>query len=329
MKKTLMIVLVAILAFALVATGFAADDGETVKIAYVSKMLTNPWFVAEDRGLTDKANELGVEYFGIDANLDDEACDAAIDNAIAQDIDGLALTITNQGNGPSVAMKCKEAGVALITLDDPIVDEEDNPIPHVGLPVFDCGYIGGEMLAQFANERDFFADGNVVGVLQIDAPDITVLKPRLDGYAAALMENTPVTEDNLIYVETAECMLEDSLAAAQATVQAHPEITHWIVGGVNDDSAIAAVKAFEEAGIDQANYLACGLGAYSMSVEEWESGNDSYMAIVLNPYGEGQAAMEILYENIVNGTEMPAETLINGTVATIDTWQDLVDPENM
>ncbi|GHU63419.1 L-arabinose-binding periplasmic protein [Clostridia bacterium] len=305
----------------------AAED--TYKIAYISKMLTNPWFVAEDNGLRDKAAELGVEYFSIDANLDDEACDAAIDNAIAQDIDALAITITNQGNGPALAQKCADAGIALITLDDNIVDQDGKDVPHVGLPTKDVGVLGGEKLAEYANARDFFAEGNVVGILQIDAPDITVLRPRIDGYEEALRANTPATDENFIYVETSECMLEDSLVAAHAAVQAHPEVTHWIVGAVNDDSAIAAVKTFEEAGIDEDHYLACGLGGYSMSVDEWEKGNDSYMAIILNPYGEGQAAMEHLYNFLKSGTPLPPLTLINGTVATLDNWETLVDPNNL
>jgi len=86
----------------------------------------------EDNGFKDKAAELGIEYIGLDANLDDEACDAAIDNALAQGIDGLALTITNQGNGPAVAAKCAEKGIPLVTLDDPIEDMDGNPVPHVG-----------------------------------------------------------------------------------------------------------------------------------------------------------------------------------------------------
>ena len=302
----------------------AAEGGDTIKIAYICKMLTNPWFVLENEGLESKAAELGVEYFAIDADLDDEACDAAIDTALAQDIDGLAICITNQGNGPAVAIKCREAGVALITIDDNIVDENDQPVPHVGMPTVETGYIGGKKLAEYANERDFFADGNKVGVLQIDAPDISVLKPRLDGYKQALLELTTLTEENFFVAETTECMLEDSMEVARATIQGHPEITHWIVTGVNDDTAVAGVKTFEEVGIDKDHYLACGLGAYDMSIEQWEAGNDSYMAIVLNPFGEGEAAVQILYDYIVNGTEMPAETLVTGEVATIENWQELV-----
>lgn len=298
---------------------------EPIKIAYVCKMLTNPWFVAEDNGLKDAAKEFGFEYISIDANLDDEACDAAIDNAIAQGIKGLAMCITNQGNGPAVAQKCKDKGIALITLDDNIVDMEGKPIAHVGMPTKGVGVLGGEMLAKFANDRGFFKEGNVVKVLQIDAPDITVLKPRLDGYKESLLKNTPLKEEDFVYVETSECMLEDSLASVQPILQANPNVTHWICGAVNDDSAVALVKAIEEQGkIPLENILACGLGGYSMAVEEFKKGNTGFMTVVLNPYLEGYSAGKFLYEKIAKGTELPELTLINGNVATLENWKDLI-----
>ncbi len=304
--------------------GQAVKEGP-VKVAYISKMLTNPWFVSQDQGLADKAKELGVEYFAIDANLDDEACDAAIDNALAQQIDGLAICITNQGNGPALAMKCAEKGVALITCDDNIVDADGKPVPHVGMPTEDVGVIGGEMLAKKATDAGFFKEGNVVKVLQIDAPDVSVLRPRLDGYKKALLANTPLTEEDFIYVETSECMMEDSLPAVQATLQAHPEVTHWICGGVNDDSAVAALKAIEEQGkVPVENTMICGLGGYNLAVEEFKKGNANFMTVVLDPYKEGAEAMRILYENITQGTAMPEVTYVNGQVATLDNWQDLI-----
>jgi len=301
-------------------------EGKTVRIAYISKMLTNPWFVAEDNGMIDTAEKLGIEYFSIDSNLAEEACAAAVDNALARNIGGLAITVVNQGTGPSVAEKANAAGVALITLDDDIVDHDGNPIPHVGMPTVDVGVLGGARLAEMALARGFFDEGNKVALLQVDAAKVTVLKPRLDGYQKALLENTPLTEADILYVDTPDAMLENSLGPIQAMVVANPDVTHWIVGGVNDDTAVAAVKVWEEAGISKENYLACGIGGYSMSVEEWERGNDSFITVVLDPYNEGVAAMINLYNHIITGEPMPMMTLINGQIASIENWTDLVDP---
>ncbi|MDR0497229.1 MAG: substrate-binding domain-containing protein [Treponema sp.] len=327
MKKMILVTLAVLMLTVLFGcSGSSGKKDQPLKIAYISKMLTHPWFIAEDNGLRDAAAKLGVEYFSIDANLDDEACDAAIEAALAQGIKGLAICITNQGNGPALAIKCRERGIALITVDDNIVDENGSPVPHVGIPVREVGVLGGEALAKLANERGFFAPGNVVKVMQIDAPRVTVLVQRLEGYKQALMANTPLKDEDFLRPETSEAMLEDSLAVAQATIQAHPYVTHWIVTGVNDDTAIAPLKAIEENGrIPRENTLYCGLGGYSMSVEEFKKNNSSYICIVLDPYMEGYRAMEILYNYIVNGTAMPMQTLVNGNIATLSNWKTLID----
>jgi L-arabinose transport system substrate-binding protein len=189
--------------------------------------------------------------------------------------------------------------------------------------------MGGEYMANMANERGFFDAGNVVKVMLIDAPTVTVLRPRIDGYMEALIANTPLNEEDILIPETSDAMLEDSLVVARATIQAHPEVTHWIVGGVNDDTAIAPLKAIEEAGkISLDNAIFCGLGGYNMSVEEFRRENDSYICVVWDSYAEGVKAMEILYDYIVNGTPMPDISLVGGKIATADNWQDVIDPSN-
>ena len=305
------------------------ESDQPIKVAYISKMLSHPWFIGTDNGLRDSAANLGVDYFSIDADLSDEAFDAALENAFAQQIDGLTITITNQGNGPSVAQRVRDRGVALLTIDDDIVDENGDPVPHVGPPTKDSGIMGGEYLARMANERGFFEEGNVVKVMLIDAPTVTVLWPRIEGYMEALIANTPLTKDDILIPETSDAMLEDSLVVARATLQAHPEVTHWIVGGVNDDTAIAPLKAIEEAGkIPLENALFCGLGGYSMSVEEFRRGNDSYICVVWDSYAEGYKAMEIMFDYLVNGVPMPLISLVGGNIATVDNWQDVIDPSN-
>ena len=185
--------------------------------------------------------------------------------------------------------------------------------------------MGGKKLAEYANERGFFNEGNVVKVLELDIPSVSVLGERLQGYRNSLLADTPLTEDDFITVETSDGMLEDTLPVAQSTVQAHPEVTHWIVGGTSDDAAIACLKAFEEAGISQENYLVCGLGGYEMAVEEFEKENDSFMTIVLDPYKEGYTAVELLYDNLKDGKEIPENTFVNGEVATLSNWKDLIE----
>lgn len=297
-------------------------SGEDLKFVYISKQLTHPWFVQEEMGIKKACEELGIEYVGIDSDGNDEKCLSDIDSAFSMDADALLMCITNQSMGPNVAERCKEEGIPLITIDDNIVDENGDPVPHVGMPTKEVGELGGEELAKMANERGFFEEGNVVKVLQIDIPTNTVFGPRLDGYKEALMENTPLTEDDFIRVEAGDptAAYEGNLEVSTPVIVGHPEVTHWIITGANDDCALAPMTILEEQGFDMNNVLGCGLGGYEMSLEEFKAGNESYIAIVLQPDVEGYKAVQIAYDYIVNGTEMPENTFVSGSIANAENY---------
>jgi L-arabinose transport system substrate-binding protein len=257
---------------------------------------------------------------GIDSNLSDEKCLADIDSVFSMNADALLLVVTNQSMGPNIAERCREEGVELVTIDDNIVDEFGNPVPHVGMPTRESGELGGKALAELAVKRNFFAPGNVVKVFQIDVPTTTVIAPRIDGYREALMANSPLRAGDFIRVDTTEGMYEDNLEVAAPVILGNPNVTHWIITGANDDCALAPMTVLEEQGFNMDNVLACGLGGYEMSLEEFKNGNKNYICIVLGPDEEGYQAVKILYDKIVNGTEMPATTLVAGSIADSENY---------
>ena len=325
MKKYLLMLIVCVIAFSvvlsIVVAGTEKDEGE-LKFAYVCKMLTHPWFIEEENGIKARVEELGLDYVGVDANLDDEACMQAVDNVIGQGADALMIVVTQQSLGPAVVEKCREAGIPVITIDDTIEDSAGNRIPHVGLPTVETGVMGGHALAKLAMERDFFAPGNVVKVMQIDMSFLSVVHDRTVGYKAALQEDLPLKDEDFIVQDSKTGMFEENLPVASAILNANPDVTHWIVTGINDDGAIAPLRVFEENGFPLENVLACGLGGYIMSYEEFQKPHNSYIVTKLQPFAEGEAAVQILYDFITEGKEMPEETLVPGVIVTKDNYMD-------
>lgn len=303
---------------------FAEDAASDLKFVYICKQLTHQWFVQEEMGIKQACDELGIEYVGIDSDNNDEKCLSDIDSAFSMNADAVLICITNQSMGPNLAARCEEEGVALITIDDNIVDADGNNVPHVGMPTKEVGTLGGEELAKMANERGFFEDGNVVKVLQIDIPTNTVFAPRLDGYKEALMANTPLTEEDFIRVDAADATgeYEGNMTVSSPVIMAHPEVTHWIITGANDDCALAPMAILGEQNFDMNNVLGCGLGGYEMSLEQFKNGNDSYIAIVLQPDVEGYKAVYEAYNYIVNGEEMDETTYVSGSIANAENYLD-------
>ncbi|MGO8694732.1 MAG: substrate-binding domain-containing protein [Rectinemataceae bacterium] len=300
-----------------------AAQQQKLKFAYVCKMLTHPWFIEEENGIKAECKELGIDYIGVDANLQDEACMQAVDNVIGQGANALMIVVTHQTLGPTVIDKAREAKIPIITIDDTIADSNGVQNPHVGLPTVDTGIMGGHALAKLAKERGFFGPGHVVKVMQIDMSFLSVVHDRTVGYKKALMQDLPQLKDSDFIVQDSKTgMFEEDLPVAQAILASHPEVTNWIVTGINDDCALAPLRIFEENGFDLKSVLSCGLGGYKTSYEEFQKSHDSYIVTKLQPYKEGQNAVRILYNYLTKNTPMPALTLVAGDVVTKDNYKN-------
>ena len=325
MKKLLMLLTVGLMVLALALPAFSVGQKEEegqLKFAYVCKMLTHPWFIEEENGIKARAEKLGLDYVGVDANLNDEALMQAVDNVLGQGADALMVVVTQQSLGPAVVDKCREAGIPVITIDDTIKDFDGKQIPHVGLPTVETGEMGGHALARLAKERGFFDPGNVVKVMQIDMSFLSVVHDRTVGYKAALMEDLPLKDSDFIVQDSKTGMFEENLPVASAILNANPDVTHWLVTGINDDGAIAPMRIFEENGFPLENVLACGLGGYIMSYEEFQKPHNSYIVTKLQPFAEGEAAAQILYDYITKDVPMPETTLVPGVIVTKENYTE-------
>lgn len=323
MKKFLKVLpLVLVISFALVGCGSKTTSTTTnttkkIKIGYISKQLTNPWFIEESMGLRGKISQLGAVYIPIDANLKDEQTLSALDSLISQHIDALAICATNQGMGPIIAKKCKDNGIALCTLDDNMKDGAGKDIPHVGMPTKEVGLMGGEAIGKMANDRNFFKAGSNVKVLMIDVPTVSVIKPRLDGYKEGLMKTCPQLKSSDFVVQgSANGFFDDDLTIATSIINANPKVTHWIICGGNDDMALAPMKVLQENKFNMNNTISCGLGGYDLSLAEFKKGNKNYICICTQPDVEGEKAAQMLYDNVKSKKAMPLLTLVGGKIAT-------------
>jgi len=255
--------------------------------------------------------------------MDDEKCLELVDDLINQGIDGLMICVTSQGIGPALTEKCEEAGIPVVTIDDTVNDHYGNPVPHVGMPTKDTGVQGGEALVELANERGFFEEGNIVKVMNVGSAKLSVLMERTIGYTEGITSATSLKDpDDIIFVETETGFMDDALPACNAAVSANPNVTHWIATGINDDCAIAAIRSFEELGVDQNNYISCGIGGYGLALEELAKGNSNFITVGLRPDIEGYKAAEEIYLYLTEGAELQEMIIVGGTMVNVDNYEE-------
>lgn len=324
MKRVQVIIACLILAALLTACGGRerADGDETIRLAYIAKDLEHYWFQQVVGGIRDKCLELGVECDAFDAHFDDETCMALVDQVIKDGYRGLMICATSQSLGPEIGERCAQAGIPVVTIDDSMVDQNGVPFSHVGMATRETGGIGGAALARLARERGFFEPGNEVRIIELTVPNLSVFRERLDGYEDALLANTPLTREDILLIDTKDGMYDNDMLALEEYFRDADTagITHFIVCGVNDDSALSPMHFLKARGYDEDHIIACGLGGYELSVEEFESGNKSYISIMLQPDIEGAKAAEMLYNAIAESAPMATSLVLGGKLATCDNY---------
>ena len=299
------------------ATASTAGSGDKeYKFAYICSMLTSPWFIQEEWGIQQKVNELNLDYFCIDANFVDERCMEAVEQVINTECDAVIIAVTNTSLGPAIAEKFKKAGVAFVTIDDPILDGDGVMQKHVGLESYDCGLQGGRFIGKKANEKNFINGSNNVKVMCLDMPSWPDVHRRTIGYMDGIKELCPqLTDADFIMVDVKDGAFESSLAPAAATFNANPDVSHWLVIGLNDDCVTAAMKVFEESAFDFTKVFFNSIGGNDMALDVYKRGGtqaESYTCVAIPADEEGQVAVQVLYDFLKHGKEIPDTTFVGG-----------------
>ena len=314
-------------AAAMTATPVAAQDGdgEGIKLAYLTKHLDNPWFVSETNGAAELAEQLGVDLTIQDLQFDANLALTAMDAVITDGTQGIIIVVPEQQIGPAVIAKAAEAGIPLIAVDDVIEDGEGNFAPFVGFQAPAVGAQVGEAAVQQFTAKGW--DPAETRVASIEMQTLSVCMDRtnaaIDVFTAALPD---FPADNILNVPY-DGTLAGATPVMTDTLTANPGVTNWVLWSCNDDGVLGAVRALEASAVPAENATGVGIGAH-LACDEWAKGVDtSFDSAVFNDAANhGKGAVQAMHDFLVNGTEIPAETIIPGTMVTEEAHEALACP---
>ncbi|MDE7198164.1 MAG: substrate-binding domain-containing protein [Lachnospiraceae bacterium] len=282
----------------------AQSAGQKVKIAAIYRDMTQSWFIQEAAAAENQASALGMEPLIVgDSKEDPSVYVDVLDNLLSQDIQGLIVNICDQQLSQMTVTKCKEAGIPVIAVDVPLIDENGNYLaPAIELDSYLSGRTMGEWAVNYINENNMLADPEKTGIMILAMEKVTSCVPRSDGQMDVFKESfTDFPEGNIIRIDYGGGSSDEGYNAAAATITAHPEITSWIVTAANDEGAQGATRALEQAGLDK-DSVTVGLGGYHAKDEFRKEYSCFKAAAYIKASTVGEESVKALYENIVNGT---------------------------
>ena len=301
----------------------AAADGDLL-VYGIYKSGDQAWFINEGAAAQARVEELGGTFTYVDAKMNPEEFLKAVDNAIANEADGIVACVPDQTMSQAVVDKCEEAGIPIVAADDALEVNGEKLAPWVGIDGYNIGAANGEWLANYMTENNLVTDPEM-GVLIMTMDTVTSCVPRAEGEIDKLTEMLPDLDESKIYRDAALDCTDKGNTAAAAVITAHPEITKWMVTGANEEGCIGAVRALESAGLD-ADACVVGLGAY-MAKDEWnDKGADGTCMKASAYFSEtqvGEGSIDVLMQ-LINGEEPTMETAVPATVVTPETYKEVM-----
>lgn len=307
---------IAVLALAVPAQ---AQDKQIVAIY---KSGTQQYFIDQAAGFTKAAQAAGYTAKTINVELDANLAISAITDAIASGAKGIAITAPDTAIGPSVSKEAADAGIPLVATDDALKDGAGNAIPFVGFDGKDMGTKVGIAAGDLLKGSGWLESGKY-GILSVEVQTLSVCNDRTN---ASRDQVTKAGADaTRIFAVAYDGTTNASLEAAGPVITAHPDVENWVVFACNDEGALGAVNALNNAGFGADHVIAVGLGAYE-ACRPWAAGQPSGFkaALYISGVDVGEAAAKALIANIDNGTPLPPLTVANTTIVDPTNFKDIM-----
>jgi len=246
-----------------------------VKIGVIQITLQHEYQMMLNKGFKDKAKEMGAEVVVAVNDMDPQKCVKVAEDLINAGIDALILAPADKASWKAVLNLCRKANIPLLNDGSP-QEVEEGVVPFIGTDSYGGGRLAGEYAGKWINEHL----GGSAKVVGLTLPTFTDCVMRNKGFNDALMETA---KGKITLIEqNGHGLREKGLETMENILEGDPDVD--VVFGCNDDSALGALSAMEQAGKDPATHLVIGFDGTLGAFREIKKGGMFRLDIVQQPY---------------------------------------------
>lgn len=286
-------------------TSKGTAEGKKIGVAYCT--LAEEFAVDLQKGVQDKAKELGFEISEVDYALDLAKGNDEVDNFINMQVDAVILWPLDATAFAGASDKLTEAGIPIVTVDSTV---EKN----VATFVTSDNRLGGKEAAKYGLD----AIGGKGKVLIITpAPGMTSLEERCEGYYDALAEYPDIE-----VVEQMDAGIQARAGYAQSVenaLNANPDVS--LVLANCGDCALGALSTVEMYPEKYKDVKIIGYDATDEQIAAMKEGRQIIASMAQFPYDIGTTAVEQV-QKILNGEEVEELIRTAGGLVTPDNLED-------
>ena len=303
MKRTILFFLCVILVLVTVGTTFGEGEKETtgkLKIAYI-RPTNEPYYKFGFDGASMIADMMDVELLGYMSEMKADKELASIENAITQQVDGIVLMSVSAKGLVAGVNKAYDAGIPIFMLfgyNEEVLDK------MVGTVQADCK-VSGSIIGKWVAEN--IPEGEAACIMGL--PGRGDAECYRDAFIYEAEKNSKIT---VVSSVPGDWNRQKAFTQMQNLITGYPNLKAVFVQ--NEDMALGAIKALEEAGkADQVQIVSQNGAPYGL--ESIQAGGIK-ATVGWSPAQEAQLAVRILVEHIRTGKEYPKLTITPMKVIT-------------
>lgn len=256
-------------------------DGESATVAYMPPATEFPYYIAIEKGIERRAEELGHEVFTLAPLSDDvETQMGMLQDVLVRDVDAVILSTHDEQAAAPLVRQIVDEGIPVVIVNSDIA-EFPTPIHAV------VGYVqraGTHKLGEHALET--FGTEHQVGLIE-GLPGYHSTE-RIGGFVDAI---EGVEGMEIVTSLPGGWNVEGGNQAAMDLIQAHPEVT--MIMTANDYMSIGANAAAKALGRD--DIIILGNDGDTQGLEEIHAG-EWEATVMTTPFDMGEQAMQVVHD---------------------------------
>lgn len=278
-------------------------------LAFCASHQQNDFIMGATRTIQKAAEEAGASMTIYDANQNAAKQAGQVENLITQGIDGILIEPVSREALAQAVSACREAGIPIITFNQRVSNQSE-ATSFVGVDMVQGGMLEMETAAEMLNGQ-----GNIVLLRGIMGGDAQV--GREEGYQQVLARYPGL---HVIAAQSGNWVREDSYLIMENWIQSGKTID--AVVSQNDDMALGALRAVEEAGL-QGKIKVFGIDATPEALSAVKNGA---MACTISQDGDRQGTIAVnALIDAARGKDVSPEYLIDHVLITPETLENKSD----
>lgn len=322
MKKRMTVVMLLVLVAVLLTAGGQAAKEELV-IGRIFFDLSHPYQQADAKHFEAYAEELGVKALSIDGKSSMDIMINAVDDLISKNVDGI---IVQPLDGSAIAGSVEEAQKAGIPIIVFFENVRGATCPYVRINEHVSSVEMGETVAKKFQE---IWPGKQIMIGIIGLPDIEYVRVHRTGAFVEGVKNVAPDAEVVAHLNGGG-VRDKSLIVAEDLLQSHPEAN--VIFGINADSALGALAAFQAAGrgkaedgIPSSEIFVSIDGSTPECLEIVNPESALKVAMALSPRENAYTLMDTILDVIHGEIDPHSDRMVDTHDLVINGWTDSVE----